>query len=62
MMSKKFREVSISFGNMMTMDRNGFREVIMVKAISRYSSVDEEVVGDKNPDLVSLDQSFEIYC
>lgn len=31
-MSKKFEGVFISFGNMMIMDRKGFRVVLIVKA------------------------------
>lgn len=46
MVSKKFREASISFGNMVIMDRNGKSQI----------RVDEEVVSEKDSDPVSTNQ------
>lgn len=50
MVSKKFREASISFGNMVIMDRNGKSQI----------RVDEEVVSEKDSDPVSTNQFFKI--
>ena len=58
-MSKKFEGVFISFGNMMIIDRKGFREVLIVKA--RLKQI-KEIVKDKDKDPVSVDQFFKIYC
>lgn len=50
------QERPISFGNMTIVDRNDFREVVMVKTILEWA---KETVGDKDPDPVSLVQSFK---
>lgn len=49
MVNKKFREVSISFGNTMTIDRNGLRS----SNGKSQTGVDEDKVGDKDPDPVN---------
>ena len=51
-MSKTFKVVFISFGNMMIMDRTGFKEVMIVKA--RLKQI-KETVKDKDKDPVSVD-------
>lgn len=58
-MSKKFEGEFISFGNMMIMDRKGFKEVMIVKA--RLKQI-KEIVKDKDKDPVSVDGFFKIYC
>ena len=58
-MSKTFEVVFISFGNMMIMDRTGFKEVMIVKA--RLKQI-KETVKDKDKDPVSVDWVFKIYC
>ena len=58
-MCKKFEGEFISFGNMMIMDRKGFKEVMIVKA--RLKQI-KEIVKDKDKDPVSVDGFFKIYC
>lgn len=56
MVSKKFKKMFISFGNL---DRNYFREVMIVKF--RLEQI-KEIVGDKELDLVSVDYFFKRIC
>lgn len=58
MVSKKFREASISFGNTVIMDRNGLKS----SNGKSQTGMGEETIGDKNPDPMNVDQYFKIYC
>lgn len=51
MVNKKFREASISFGNMVIIDKNGKSQI----------RVDEEIMSKKDSDPVSTNQFFKIY-